>query len=110
MAARVSDEKLARLSQRLAVANAKVAQSEAVYARERAASLVGTWKYCTLELPAILMQLKGIEAGRAELLASCHWKALDAMGALPAAHASALEERTRLAAMVKGRQWLDATL
>jgi hypothetical protein len=46
-------DRLARLCQRLAVANARVAQAEEVYRRERAASFTSTWKYCTLNVPAV---------------------------------------------------------
>ena len=103
-------DKLAKLCQKLAVAKAKVEQAEEVYRRERATSLISTWKHCTLEIPAVCIQMKGVEASRSELLASTQWRALDQLSELPNASTNDMEERLRLAAEIKGRRWLDAAL
>ena len=103
-------DRLARLCQRLAVANARVAQAEEVYRRERAKSVVSTWKYVAVEVPALCIQLKGVEAARGEVLATCQWRVLQQMEALPSAHRAAVEERNGRAARRKGTEWLDATL
>ena len=100
-------ERLAKLCQRLALANARVAQATSVYERERAASAVSTWTYCTLELPALCLHLKAVEANRAQRLAECQWRALDALSELPNAEMALVEERTRQAATLKGERWLD---
>ena len=103
-------DKIAKLCQSIVVARARVAQAEGVYRRERALSEVSTWKYCTLEIPGACIFLKSAEARRAQALASAQWSALDALSALPTSHANIIEERTRQAASLKGRQWLDATM
>ena len=88
----------------------RVAQAEEVYRRERAKSVVSTWKYVAVEVPALCIQLKGIEATRGEVLATCQWRTLEQMGALPLAHTAAVDERNGRAARRKGKEWLDATL
>ena len=103
-------DRLSKLLQRLAVTNGRVAQAESVYWRERMLSEVSTWKYCTLEIPAICIQLKGVDAQRADVVAAAQWRALNALSELPTGLANVIEERTRQAASLKGQQWLDATL
>ncbi len=49
-----------------------------------------------LEMPACIIHMKGIEAGRAELLAASSWRALDALSELPTATAAAVEALDRV--------------
>ena len=76
----------------------RVAQAEEAYARERAASLVATWRFCTLEVPAVLVHLRSIEASRVEQLSEARRRALGAMSHLPGVVARAIEARTQQAA------------
>ena len=69
-----------------------------------------TCKYTSVELPAVCLTLKALEAGRVEVLATCLWRALNAFGEMPAAHAESAEERTLAAAAAKGQQRHEAVL
>ena len=101
---RAGSEKLARLSQRLAVANAKVAEAEAAYRRERASEHLRTWKYFTVELPAVCLTLQAVEACRAEALATATMRSLHALGELSGAHTRAVEENTLRIAQQRNRE------
>ena len=74
-------------------------------------SLSSTWKYAALEIPAVCLALKALDASRADVLATCEWRALSAFGDLPAAHTGSVEERTlRAAARLKGQSLQEASL
>ena len=98
------------MCQRLEVAAARVAQAEAGYAAAREASVVATWKFCTLQVPALCCALKASEHARAEEARALLWLAIDALGQLPAQLSNTVEEMTRHAAEQKGNLWLEATL
>ena len=75
-----------------------------LYGEERAASVVLTWKYCTLEMPAVGIHLKGVEARRAEVLAACVQRALEAITEHSTSLATAAVERQGQAATHKARE------
>ena len=87
-------EKLAKLSQRLALAEARVTQAEAAYQPARASSVLSTWKYTAVELPAVCLTLRALEAGRREVLDTCLCRTLNAIRDLSAANFEMAEERT----------------
>ena len=102
--AAAASDRLAKLYQRLAVARGRVAQAEMHYGRERASSVVLTWKYCTLEMPAVVIHLKGVDASRAEVLASCAKRMLEAISEHSTMVATAAVERQGQAATHTARE------
>ena len=83
-----------------------------VYGRERAASGVLTWKFCTLEMPAVGIHLKGIEARRADVVAAATQRTLESLAELLAGVGTGVVERQGLSATHKAREaeWVEAEL
>ena len=102
-------DRLARLCQKLAIANTRVRQAEEGYRRERSKSTVSTWKHCGIEVPAVCIHLKGLEARRAEVLQGCLEQAVEAMGMLPTAAADGAW-RAESAEALAARLTSEATL
>lgn len=98
------------MCQRLEVAVARSAQQEAAYAAARELSVIQTWKFCTLQVPALCCDLKAAEHARAEEARALQWKTIEALGRLPAQLSNTVEEMTRHAAQREGELWLEATL
>ena len=92
------------------MAAARTAQAEAAYGAARELSVIQTWKFCTLQVPALCCALKADEHARAEETRSLQWIALDGLGQLPIHMTNTVEEMTRHAAEQKGQLWLEATL
>ena len=109
-AGRAAAERLSRVCQRLEVAVARTAQQEAAYSAARELSVIQTWKFCTLQVPALCCALKAEEHARAEEVRSLQWLAIEALGRLPAQLSNTVEEMTRHAAGREGELWLEATL
>jgi hypothetical protein len=109
-AGRAAAERLSRVCQRLEVAVARTAQQDAAYSAARELSVIQTWKFCTLQMPALCCALKAEEHARAEEVRSLQWRAIEALGRLPAQLSNTVEEMTRHAAGREGELWLEATL
>jgi len=103
-------ERLTKATAKLDAAVHRVALSEAQYGRAQANSVVDTWKFCTLHVPAVVCSLKAAEHARSEELHSMQWLVLDEMSKLPERLATVVEAATMAAAQQKGERWLDATL
>ena len=61
-------------------------------------------------MPALCCALKAEEHARAEEVRSLQWRAIEALGRLPAQLSNTVEEMTRHAAGREGELWLEATL
>ena len=103
-------ERLSKVFQRLELGATRVAEAETAYMSAREASVVASWKFCTLHVPAVCCSLKSADHARVEELQRLQWIVLDALSKVPDRLANAVESVTMSAAKRNGERWLEAIL
>eukprot|EP00965_Chrysotila_dentata_P166570 5499211-Pleurochrysis_carterae.AAC.2 len=103
-------ERIAKLVARLESVEQRVALAEAQYVHAQEVSVVDTWKFVTLHVPAVISELKANEAAREEELKRTQWRVLEALSKLPEHVANAAEGAAMAVARHKGATWLETML